>query len=152
MGKLAYFFTTFVGAVPAGLGLALLIMEVFLKRTEALSTMLLEICIVIAVCLALVVMTPFMVLVFYKDTRPKLAAAGAGVVAAGAGVVAAGSAAASEPAGFDDAIPNDYDEEELAASAGDDDDYGDYEGADYTEDAEGDYDEDDYDDFEDLDF
>lgn len=147
VGKMAYFFTTFVGAVPAGLGLALLIMEVFLKRTEALSTMLLGICIVIAVCLALVVMTPFMVLVFYKDTRPKLAAAGAGVAASGAA-----AKAASEPAGFDDAIPENFDEEELAASAGDEDDYGDYEGADYTEDAEGDYDEDDYDDFEDLDF
>lgn len=144
MGKLAYFFTTFVGAVPAGFGLYLLIKN-FLDRADSLGTMLMVITITATVCMALVVLTPFMVLVFYKDTRPKLAAAG---VAAGAASGAA--AAADEPAGFDDAIPDDFDEEELAASAGDD--YGDYEGADYTDDDEADYDEDDYDDFEDLDF
>jgi len=147
VGKLAYFFTTFVGAVPAGFGLYLLIMN-FLNRADSLGTMLMVITVTATICMALVVLTPFMVLVFYKDTRPKLAAAGAGAAGAAAGAAAA---AASEPAGFDDAIPDGFDEKELAASAGDDDEeYGDYEGEDYTDD-EGDYDEDDYDDFEDLD-
>lgn len=145
MGKLAYFFTTFVGAVPAGFGLYLLIMN-FLNRADSLGTMLMVITVTATICMALVVLTPFMVLVFYKDTRPKLAAAGAGAAGAAAGAAAA---VASEPAGFDDAIPDGFDEKELAASAGDDE-YGDYEGEDYTDD-EGDYDEDDYDDFEDLD-
>ena len=146
MGKLGYAFTTLIGAIPAGLGLALLIMEVFLKRTEVLSNMLLSVCIVIAVCMALVALTPFMVLVFYKDSRPKLAAAGAAAAAGGAAAVADRPAAAED---FGDAIPDDFDENELrdSASGGDDDydDYDDFEDEGYEE---GDYD----DDFEDLDF
>ena len=153
MGKLGYFFTTFVGAIPAGFGLYLLIAEVFLERTEKLTTMLLVISITITVCMALVVLTPFMVLVFYKDTRPKLAAAGA---AAGAGAgAAAGGGRDDGPDGFDDAIPDDFDEEELAASVGDDfgDDEYDDGGGFEDEYATDDYDDDDYDDdFEDLDF
>ena len=152
MGKLGYFFTTFVGAIPAGFGLYLLIAEVFLEQTEKLNsaddgTMLLVISITITVCMALIVLTPFMVLVFYKDTRPKLAAAGAGAVA---GTAAAGGRD-DEADGFGDAIPDDFDEEELATSVGDDfdDEYEDGGGFDdeYATD------DDDYDDdFEDLDF
>ncbi|MFP6763243.1 MAG: hypothetical protein VB858_06485 [Planctomycetaceae bacterium] len=139
MGKLGYAFTTLIGAIPAGIGLAVLIMDVFLKRTEVLSNMMLTVCIVIAVCMALVALTPFMVLVFYRDTRPKLAAAGA---AAAAGVaVAAGS---SSDEGFGDAIPEDFNEDEVRDSA-EDEEYDDFEDGDFEE---GDYD----DDFEDLDF
>lgn len=142
MGKLGYFFTTLVGAVPAGFGLYLMIAEVFLKRTEELTTMLLVITITATVCMALVALTPFMVLVFYKDTRPKLAAAGAGAAAAGA---AAAASRGDEAEGFGDAIPDDFDEEELAASAGED--YGD----EYADDEYADDDADYEDDFEDLD-
>lgn len=150
MGKLGYFFTTFVGAIPAGFGLYLLIAEVFLERTEKLTTMLLVISITITVCMALVVLTPFMVLVFYKDTRPKLAAAGAGAVA---GTAAAGGRD-DEADGFGDAIPDDFDEEELETSVGDDFDDEYEEGGGFDDEyATDDYDDDDYDDdFEDLDF
>ena len=150
MGKLGYFFTTFVGAIPAGFGLYLLIAEVFLERTEKLTTMLLVISITITVCMALVVLTPFMVLVFYKDTRPKLAAAGAGAVA---GTAAAGGRD-DEADGFGDAIPDDFDEKELATSVGDDFDDEYEEGGGFDDEyATDDYDDDDYDDdFEDLDF
>jgi len=150
VGKIGYFFTTFVGAIPAGFGLYLLIAEVFLERTEKLTTMLLVISITITVCMALVVLTPFMVLVFYKDTRPKLAAAGAGAVA---GTAAAGGRD-DEADGFGDAIPDDFDEEELATSVGDDFDDEYEEGGGFDDEyATDDYDDDDYDDdFEDLDF
>lgn len=150
MGKIGYFFTTFVGAIPAGFGLYLLIAEVFLERTEKLTTMLLVISITITVCMALVVLTPFMVLVFYKDTRPKLTAAGAGAVA---GTAAAGGRD-DEADGFGDAIPDDFDEEELATSVGDDFDDEYEEGGGFDDEyATDDYDDDDYDDdFEDLDF
>lgn len=142
MGKLGYFFTTLVGAVPAGLGLFLLIKN-FLDRADKLGTMLMVITIIATVCMALVALTPFMVLVFYKDTRPKLAAAGAGAAAAGGAV--AGSR--DEGDGFGDAIPDDFDEDELRASEADDYDDGSFEDDDALDD-DADYDED----FEDLDF
>jgi len=137
VSKLAYFFMTLVGAVPAGGALYALI-RTLLDRADSIGTVLLAITITATVCTALVVLTPFIVLVFYKDTRmpmapqPENAAAGA----------APAPQSDSEEEGFGDAIPDDFDEDELAASA-DDDEYGDFDDdADaYGDDDLGDHDE-----------
>lgn len=136
MSKTNYFLITLVGALPAGGCLYLLIMNL-LDRADELTTVLLAVTITAAVCMVLVVISPFIVLFGYKDTRPRLAAAGAAAAAVAAAPKKKGKAAAGDDEGFGDAIPDDYDEEELAASAGDDDDY----------DAEG-YDDGDFDDFD----
>ena len=124
MSKTNYFLVTLVGALPAGGCLYLLIMNL-LDRADELSTVLLAVTITAAICMVLVVISPFIVLFGYKDTRPRLAAAGAGAAAAAAAVAAApkkkGKAVSDDEDGFGDVIPDDYDEEELAASAGDDD-------------------------------
>ena len=132
MSKLAFFAMTLVGAIPAGGALYALIRNI-LDRANDIGTVLLIVTIVASVCTALVVLTPFIVLVFYKDTRLPMAPSPEGA-AAGA---AAAPTKADEDEGFGDAIPDDFDEEELATSAGDDefdddvdafddDDYGDY--------------------------
>lgn len=128
---------TLVGAVPAGGALYALI-QTLLDRADSIGTVLLAITITATVCTALVVLTPFIVLVFYKDTRMPMAPQPEGE--------AAGAAAApeqdAEEEGFGDVIPDDFDEEELAASD-DDDEYGDFDDdADaYGDDDLGDYDE-----------
>lgn|GEM_PF-1214886 len=114
MGKLAYFFTTLIGAVPAGFGLYVFIQN-FLERGDNLGTLLLSISIVVAVCLTLVALTPFMVLIWYKDSRPALAVAGTP-----AGVAEAPSKKKKkkgEDEDFGDAIPEDFDENELKDEA-----------------------------------
>ena len=121
MSKLAFFFMTLVGAIPAGGALYALIMNI-LDRANSIGTVLLAVTITATVCTALVVLTPFIVLVFYKDTRLPMAPQPEGA-AAGA---AAAPAKADEEEGFGDAIPDDFDEEELAASADNDDEYGDF--------------------------
>jgi hypothetical protein len=136
VSKLAFFFMTLVGAVPAGGALYALI-RTLLDRADSIGTVLLAITITATVCTALVVLTPFIVLVFYKDTRLPMAPQPEG---ASPGAVVAPKKAAKEE-GFGDAIPDDFDEEELAASAAsdDDDEYGDFE--DDVDDDIGDYDE-----------
>lgn len=135
MSKLAFFSMTLVGAIPAGGALYALIRNI-LDRANDIGTVLLIVTIVASVCTALVVLTPFIVLVFYKDTRlptapePKGAAAGA----------AAAPKKKDEEEGFGDAIPDDFDEEELAASADDDDEFDDDVEA-FDDDEYGDYDE-----------
>lgn len=119
MSKLAFFFMTLVGAIPAGGALYALIMNI-LDRANSIGTVLLAITITATVCTALVVLTPFIVLVFYKDTRLPMAPQPEGAAAGAA------PAKADEEEGFGDAIPDDFDEDELAASAGDDDEYGDF--------------------------
>ena len=112
---------TLVGAIPAGGALYALIINI-LDRANDIGTVLLAVTITATVCTSLVVLTPFIVLVFYKDTRlpmaPQPACAAAGAATA--------PAKADEDDGFGDAIPDDFDEEELAASGGDDDEYGDF--------------------------
>lgn len=139
MSKTNYFLITLVGALPAGGCLYLLIMNL-LDRADELTTVLLAVTITAAICMVLVVISPFIVLFGYKDMRPRLAAAGAGAAAAVAAPKKKGKAATDDEDGFGDVIPDDYDEEELAASASDDDEYGDY-------DAEA-YDDGDFDDFD----
>jgi hypothetical protein len=136
MSKTNYFLITLVGALPAGGCLYLLIMNL-LDRADELTTVLLAVTITAAICI---------VLFGYRDTRPKLAAAGAGAAAAGAATAGAAAAtakkdnkAAADNDGFGDVIPDDYDEEELAASA-DDDEFDDF-------DSEA-YDDGDFDDFD----
>lgn len=138
MSKLAFFFMTLVGAVPAGGALYALI-QTLLDRADSIGTVLLAITITAAVCTALVVLTPFIVLVFYKDTRMPMAPQPEGD-AAGAAVAPQKDGAEEE--GFGDAIPDDFDEEEMAANA-DDDEYGDFDddADDYGDDDLGDYDE-----------
>lgn len=142
MSKTNYFLITLVGALPAGGCLYLLIMNL-LDRADELTTVLLAVTITAAICMVLVVISPFIVLFGYKDTRPKLAAAGAGGGAAGAAVAAPKKGkATTDDDGFGDVIPDDYDEEELAASAGDDD-FDDYDSEAYDD---GDFDDFDMDD------
>lgn len=141
MSKLSYFFVTFIGAVPAG-GCLFLLIQNFLNRADVLAksnTFLLGVAIMASVCATLVVLTPFIVLVFYKDNRQILATAGAGAAAPGAD--SGKGEKKSADGGFDDVIPDDYDEDELAATVEDDaDDYGDLDV------------DDEYDDFDDDDF
>jgi len=129
---------TLVGAVPAGGALYALI-RTLLDRADTIGTVLLAITITATVCTALVVLTPFIVLVFYKDTRMPMAPQPEG---AAAGTAAVPKKDDAEEEGFGDAIPDDFDEEELAASA-DDDEYGDFDddADDYGDDDLGDYDE-----------
>ena len=134
MSKIAYFLVTFIGAVPAG-GTLYLLIKNFLDRADALGGVLLGVTITAAVCCTLVALTPFMVLVFYKDTRPKLQPRKKDK---GAAAGDEEEASAEEPAGFGDVIPDDYDEDELAASADD----GDYDDGAFDDDDE-------YDDFDD---
>ena len=138
MSKTSYFLITLVGALPAGGCLYLPIMNL-LDRADELTTVLLAVTITAAICMVLVVISPFIVLFGYKDTRPTLAAAGAGAAAAGAAVAAPKKGKAADDDGFGDVIPDDYDEDELAASAGDD------EFDDYDSEA---YDDGDFDDFD----
>ena len=138
MSKTSYFLITLVGALPAGGCLYLLIMNL-LDRADELTTVLLAVTITAAICMVLVVISPFIVLFGYKDTRPTLAAVGAGAAAAGAAVAAPKKGKAADDDGFGDVIPDDYDEDELAASAGDD------EFDDYDSEA---YDDGDFDDFD----
>jgi hypothetical protein len=135
VSKLAFFFMTLVGAIPAGGALYALIRNI-LDRANDIGTVLLIVTIVATVCTALVVLTPFIVLVFYKDTRLPMAPQPQGA-AAGA---AAAPKKADDDAGFGDAIPDDFDEEELAASADDDEEFGD-DVESYDDDDFGDYDE-----------
>ena len=141
MSKTSYFLITLVGALPAGGCLYLLIMNL-LDRADELTTVLLAVTITAAICMVLVVISPFIVLFGYKDTRPKLAAAGAGTAAAGAAVAAPKKGKAADDDGFGDVIPDDYDEDELAASGGDDD-FDDYDSEAYDD---GDFDDFDMDD------
>jgi hypothetical protein len=145
VGKLAYFFTTFVGAIPAGFGIYVMVRH-FLDRAEAINGILLTVSIMITVCLFLVALTPFIVLIFYKDNSPQLAVAGAGAV--GAGAAAGGGSGGSDPEtedeGFGDAIPTDFDQDELEASIPDSE-FDDFE--DDAEDEE-DYDESEFEDFD----
>jgi len=142
MSKTNYFLITLVGALPAGGCLYLLIMNL-LDRADELTTVLLAVTITAAICMVLVVISPFIVLFGYKDTRPKLAAAGAGAATGGAAVAAPDKGkAAADDEGFGDVIPDDYDEDELTASAGDDD-FDDYDSEAYDD---GDFDDFDMDD------
>lgn len=148
MSKLAFFFMSLVGAVPAGGALYALIRNL-LDRADSIGTVLLAITITATVCTTLVVLTPFIVLVFYKDTRPP-------VVPQTEGEAAAQDEAAKEEEaeGFGDAIPDDFDEEELAASSGTDEDYESFDDdiESFDDDDYGDYDEE-YEEFdEDEDF
>ena len=148
MSKLAYFFMTLIGAVPASGALYALI-QTLLDRADSIGPVLLAITITATVCTTLFVLTPFIVLVFYKDTRMPMATR-----PESAGAAAAPQSDAEEE-GFGDAIPDDFDEDELAASA-DDDEYGDFDDdADaYGDDELGDYDEEyeEFDEDEDEDF
>lgn len=126
MSKLAFFFMTLVGAIPAGGALYALIRNL-LDRADSLGTTLLAVTITATVCTALVVLTPFIVLVFYKDTRPPEEPQSEAEAAA-----PEPAAAKDEEEGFGDAIPDDFDESELSASADDDfesfddEDFGDF--------------------------
>ncbi len=133
MSKLAFFFMTLVGAIPAGGALYALIMNI-LDRANSIGTVLLAVTITATVCTALVVLTPFIVLVFYKDTRLPMAPLPAGAAAAA-------PKKADEQEGFGDVIPDDFDEEELAASTADGEDAFDDDVDAYDDDDFGDYDE-----------
>lgn len=143
MSKLAFFFMTLVGAIPAGGALYALIMNI-LDRANSIGTVLLAVTITATVCTALVVLTPFIVLVFYKDTRMPMAPLPVGAAAGAA--AAAAPKKADKQEGFGDAIPDDFDENELAAVSADDEFDDDVES--YDDDDFGDYDEE-YEEFDD---
>jgi hypothetical protein len=144
VSKLAYFFVTLVGAVPAGGALYLMIKNL-LDRADRLGGVLLGVTITISVCMVMVALTPFMVLVFYKDTRPKPAPGKQDDSDAEGGAIGAGDEEKAE--GFDDVIPDDYDEDELAASVDDGDDLD--EAYEDDDDDTGFDDDEEYDDFDD---
>ena len=135
MSKLAFFFMTLVGAIPAGGALYALIMNI-LDRANSIGTVLLAVTIIATVCTALIVLTPFIVLVFYKDTRMPMAPLPVG---AAADAVTAAPKKADNEEGFGDAIPDDFDENELATVSADDEFDDDVES--YDDDDFGDYDE-----------
>jgi len=136
VSKLAYFFLTFVGAVPAAGALYALIMNL-LDRADQLGTVLLAVTVTAALCASMIVLTPFIVLVFYKDTHPQQGPAPEPDSESPAGS-AAPAALADEDESFGDAIPEDFDEEELAAAGEDDfedfdDEYGEFDDMDYDD-------------------
>ena len=137
MSKLAFFFMTLVGAVPAGGALYALIRNL-LDRADSLGTILLAITITATVCTAMVVLTPFIVLVFYKDERDPAAVQAQKESAAAAST---DDKKVEEADGFGDVIPDDFDEDELAASSDDDDGEFDDDAAAFDDDEFGDYEE-----------
>lgn len=136
MSKLAFFFMTLVGAVPAGGALYALIRNL-LDRADSLGTVLLAITITATVCTTLVVLTPFIVLVFYKDERDPAA-----VQAQKESAAATKDKKPKDADGFGDVIPDDFDEDAVAASS-DDEDYGEFDddAEAFDDDELGDYDE-----------
>ena len=145
MSKLAFFFLSLVGAVPAG-GTLYLLINNFLDRSDRLGGLLLGVNVAATVCMVLVALSPFIVLVFYKDTRGMIVKAdAAAAVAAGAGgAVAAAAASKKSEDEFGDVIPADFDEDELAASGGGDEYEDEYEDGEYDEGEFDDFDMDDY--------
>ena len=153
MSKLAFFFLTLVGAVPAG-GTLYLLINNLLDRADKLGGVLLGVSITAAVCMVLVTLTPFIVLVFYKDTRMLGGAVGGGAGGAGGGAGGAGGAVAAAGAGAavaaaaqdDDGFGDVFDEEELTASAGADAFDDEYDDAEYDDSEYEDFDMDEYED------
>lgn len=144
MSKLAFFFMAFAGAIPAGGALYALIMNL-LDRADSLGTVLLAVTVTATLCTAMVVLTPFIVLVFYKDTRPAF------VPPPPQEESDDDSLEPGEEEGFGDAIPEDFDENELAA-ADDEEEYGDFDDDEYGEFDDSEYDDGEFDDFEEEDF
>ena len=129
MSKLAFFFMTLVGAVPAGGALYALIRNL-LDRADSLGTVLLAITITATVCTAMVV--------FYKDERDPAEVQAQKESAAAAST---DDKKVEEADGFGDVIPDDFDEDELAASSDDDDGEFDDDAAAFDDDEFGDYEE-----------
>lgn len=137
MSKLSFTAMTLVGALPAGFTLYLLVQHFVNHGVPSANV----VGIAIWVCLAalfLVVITPFIVLIRYKG--PEKVAAPA--PAKGAKADAPAAKKKGKDAGFDDAIPDDFDEEELKASQAEEA-YDEEEGG-----GDFDYDEDELEDFE----
>lgn len=125
MSKLAYVSITLVGAVPAG-GTFYLIVQHFLDRGFAGPPVLVGVVATTAVALFATILTPLMVLFWYKSPQadaPKAAAASAAVADQDDEKKPAAPAKGKKGKddNFDDAIPDDFDEDEVSESAGDDD-------------------------------
>lgn len=131
MSKLAYFSITLVGAVPAG-GSGYLLVQHFLDHGFSGSPVIVGIAGTALASMFLIVLTPLMVLFWYKSPNagaPKPAA----TAAAEEKAEKEDSKKDAKPAkgkkgkddGFDDAIPDDFNEDELNESADDAFDAGD---------------------------
>ncbi len=125
MSKLAYFFITLVGAVPAG-GTFYLIVQHFFDRGFSGPPVLVGVVATTAVALFATILTPLMVLFWYKSPNADAAKPAAAAVADKEEVndkkpAAPAKGKKGKDTGFDDAIPDDFDEDELNESAGDDD-------------------------------
>lgn len=140
MSKLSFTAMTLVGALPAGFTLYLLVQHFVDHGVPSANV----VGIAIWVCLAalfLVVITPFIVLIRYKG--PEKVAAPAPAKGAKVAEAAPTAKKKGKDAGFDDAIPDDFDEEELKASQSEEEAYDEEEGG-----GDFDYDENELEDFE----
>ncbi len=158
MSKLAYFFITLIGAIPGGF-LCYLIVMYFKDQGFGGSTIMQVACWTTLAAAFAIVLTPLMVVFWYKPAQvtaaaPKPAADSEDdepapdkkpAKAAKAAKAAKGKKRDHEDDGFEDAIPDDFDEEELEASRATDDfeevdeenfDYGDDELEDFEDEEE----------------
>lgn len=137
MSKLAFVSMTLVGAAPAGFTLYLLVQHFVDHGVPQANALGIAVWVTLA-ALFLVVISPFIVLIRYK--APARVAAPAASSAKGETAASKKKADAADE--FGDAIPEDFDEEELAESQPEeetyDDDGGDF---DYAEDDLGDFEE-----------
>lgn len=135
MSKLGFTAMTLVGAVPAGFTLYLLVQHFVDHGVPSADIVGIAVWVSLA-ALFLVVITPFIVLIRYKGPE-KVAAP---TPAKGAKADAAPAAKKKgKGESFDDAIPEDFDEEELKASQPEEEAYDEEEGGgdfDYDEDLE----------------
>lgn len=126
MSKLAYVLMTLVGAVPAG-GTNYLLVKHFLDHGFSGSPIIVAVCATAWTATFFTALTPLMVLFWYKAPQSDT------VKSAGAVVPKEDGSKPEKPAkaktakgeGFDDAIPDDFDEDELNESADDAFDAGD---------------------------
>ena len=150
MSKLAYFFITLIGAVPGGFLCYLFVM--YFKDHGFGGSTIMQVAIWAALVAAFaIVLTPLMVVFWYKAPQGELTApkpAGSAdsddkpVADKKAAKAAKGQKKEQEADGFEDAIPDNFDEEELEASrASDDFEDGGEENFDYADDELEDFEE-----------
>jgi hypothetical protein len=137
MSKLAFVSMTLVGAVPSGFTLYLLVQHFVDHGVPQANALGIAVWVTLA-ALFLVVISPFIVLIRYK--APARVTAPAASLAKGEAGSNKKKAGADDE--FGDAIPEDFDEEELAASQPEEESYEDDGGDfDYAEDDIGDFEE-----------
>lgn len=120
MSKLAYVLMTLVGAVPAG-GTNYLLVKHFLDHGFSGSPIIVAICATAWTATFFTALTPLMVLFWYKAPQSDVVKSTATVASAADDSKPEKPTKAKKATGegFDDAIPDDFDEDELNESADD---------------------------------